>query len=62
MIQSRLSKFLHMKLSVALELTRTSLSAIACVDSNNTDICMDLYLLLYMLICSALAQAVGFKH
>ncbi len=51
-----------MKLSVALESTRTSLSAIVCVDSNNTDIRMDLYLLLYTLIHSALAQAVRFKH
>jgi len=49
-------------LLVAPESMRTSCSAIACVDSNRTDIRIDLYLLLYMLIRSALAQAVGFKH
>ncbi len=51
-----------MKLSVAPESMRTSHSAIACVDSNRTDIHIDLYLLLYTLIRSALAQAVGFRH
>ncbi len=61
-ILSQWSKFLHMKLSVAPESIRTSLSAVACAVSNNTGIRMDLYLLLYMLIRSALAQAVGFRH
>src|SRR6266702_27910 len=61
-ILSRWSRFLHMKLSVAPESMRTSLSAVACADSNNTGIRMDLYLLLYTLIRSAVAQAVGFRH
>ena len=51
-----------MKLSVAPELMRTSRSAVVCVDSNRTDIRIDLYLLLYTLIRSALAQAVRFRH
>jgi len=51
-----------MKLSVASELTRISLSAVACAVSNKTGIRMDLYLLLYTLIRSALAQAVEFRH
>ncbi len=56
------SRFLEMKLLVAPELIRTSCSAIVCADSNKTGIRMDRYLLLYMLICSALAQAAGFRH
>ncbi len=56
------SKFFEMKLSVAPKLTRTSLSAIACADSNKTGIHMDQYLLLYMLIRNALAQAARFRH
>ncbi len=61
-ILSRWSRFLQMKLSVAPESIRTSLSAVACAVSNNTGIRMDLYLLLYTLIRSAFAQAVGFRH
>src|SRR6266702_3915220 len=61
-ILSRWSRFLHMKLLVAPKSIRTSLSAVACADSNNTGIRMDLYLLLYTLIRSAVAQAVRFRH
>ncbi len=60
-ILSLWSRFLEIKLSVAPKLTRTSLSAVACADSNKTGIHMDQYLLLYMLIHSALAQAARFR-
>ncbi len=61
-ILSQWSKFLEMKLSVAPESMRTSLSAVACADSNKTGIRMDRYLLLYTLIRSAFAQAAGFRR
>ncbi len=51
-----------MKLSVAPELANTSLSADVCADLNSTGICIDQYLLLYMLIFNALAPAVDFRH
>ncbi len=51
-----------MKLSVALKSANTSRSAVACADLNNTGICMDRYLLLYMLIFNALAPAAGIRH
>ena len=53
---------MQIKLSVAPKLTRTSHSAIACVDLNRTGIRIDLYLLLYTLIHSAFAQAARFRH
>src|SRR6266702_5142223 len=61
-ILSLWSTFLDIKLSVAPESIRTSLSAIACADSNKTGIHMDRYLLLYTLIRKALAQAAGFRR
>src|SRR6266702_4463718 len=61
-IRSRWSRFFEMKLSVAPESTRTSLSAVACADSNRTGIRIDRYLLLYTLIRNALAQAAGFRR
>ncbi len=47
---------------VAPESANTSLSAVACADLNSTRIHIDRYLLLYMLIFSALAPAVGIRH
>ena len=51
-----------MKLSVAPESANTFLLADACEDLNSTGIHIDRYLLLYMLIFSALAPAADFRH
>ncbi len=61
-ICSRLSSWELIKLSVAPELANTSLPTVVCADLNSTGIHIDQYLLLYTLIFSALALAMGVRH